>query len=116
MIELMIVVAIIGILAAVAIPNYDSFRKRAKTVEAKTMLKALAVLEEAYRAEHDVYTDDVVALGFGTTGKNYFSQPIFVGPTFMTFTAQVSGNIDLDPDLDIWSINDNLAVTHIQID
>jgi hypothetical protein len=80
------------------------------------MLGALAEMEEAYRAEYDKYTDDMVALGFGTTGKNYFSQPIFIGPTSMSFTAQVSGNVDLDPDLDIWTIDDKRTITHIQFD
>src|SRR6187401_1374040 len=55
LIELMIVVAIIGILAAIAVPNFIKFQCRSKQSEAKGNLKALFVSEEAYRAEGDVY-------------------------------------------------------------
>jgi type IV pilus assembly protein PilA len=55
LIELMIVVAIIGILAAIAIPNFVRFQLRAKASEGKTNLKGIAVAQESYRAEFDVY-------------------------------------------------------------
>ena len=55
LIELMIVVAIIGILAAIAIPNFVKFQCRSKQSEAKTNLKALYVSQEAYRGEFDLY-------------------------------------------------------------
>ena len=59
LIELMIVVAIIGILAAVAIPNFLRYQLKAKTSEAKTNLKAIATSEEAYKAERDGYVSVV---------------------------------------------------------
>ncbi|MGA1844481.1 MAG: type IV pilin protein [bacterium] len=55
LIELMIVVAIIGILAAIAIPNFLTFRLKAKTSEAKSNLGAIRTVEEAYKAEEDAY-------------------------------------------------------------
>jgi len=55
LIELMIVVAIIAILAAIAIPQYKKFQAKAKAAEAKTNLGAIASCEEAYHAENDVY-------------------------------------------------------------
>lgn len=55
LIELMIVVAIIGILAAIAIPNFLRFQLRSKTGEAKTNLAALRTAEESYFAEYGVY-------------------------------------------------------------
>lgn len=55
LIELMIVVAIIGILAAISIPNYLAFRLKAKTSEAKSNLGSIQVLEEAYKATEDIY-------------------------------------------------------------
>jgi prepilin-type N-terminal cleavage/methylation domain-containing protein len=55
LIELMIVVAIIGILAAIAIPNFLKFQLRSKTGEAKTNLAAMRTAEEGYFAEYGVY-------------------------------------------------------------
>jgi type IV pilus assembly protein PilA len=55
LIELMIVVAIIGILAAIAIPNFLQFQLRSKTGEAKTNLAAIRTAEEGYFAEYNNY-------------------------------------------------------------
>ena len=55
LVELMIVVAIIGILAAIAIPNFLQFRLKAKTSEAKSNLGAIRSTEVAYFAEWDTY-------------------------------------------------------------
>ena len=50
LIELMIVVAIIGILAAIAIPNFIKFQCRSKQSEAKSQLKSMYVAQESYFA------------------------------------------------------------------
>jgi type IV pilus assembly protein PilA len=55
LIELMIVVAIIGILAAIAIPNFMQFQLRSKTGEAKTNIAAIRTAEEGYFAEFNNY-------------------------------------------------------------
>jgi type IV pilus assembly protein PilA len=55
LIELMIVVAIIGILAAIAIPNFLRFQLKSKTSEAKVNLAAIRTAEESYLAEFGSY-------------------------------------------------------------
>lgn len=55
LIELMIVVAIIGILAAIAIPNFMKFQLRAKSAEGKTNIAAIRVAQEGYMAEYGTY-------------------------------------------------------------
>jgi len=55
LIELMIVVAIIGILAAIAIPNFLTFRLKAKISEAKSNLGSIRIGEEAFSTEYDYY-------------------------------------------------------------
>jgi type IV pilus assembly protein PilA len=55
LIELMIVVAIVGILAAIAIPSFMRFQLKAKAGEAKTNLAAIRTAEESYQAEHGDY-------------------------------------------------------------
>ncbi|HBR21208.1 MAG TPA: hypothetical protein DD713_01355 [Nitrospiraceae bacterium] len=53
--ELLIVVAIIGILATIAIPTYIGQQKRATRTEAYTNLETLRLLEEQYYAENGCY-------------------------------------------------------------
>jgi len=55
LIELMIVVAIIGILAAIAIPNFRNYQMKAKTAEAKTNIGAIRTSQETYKAENDLF-------------------------------------------------------------
>jgi prepilin-type N-terminal cleavage/methylation domain-containing protein len=61
LIELMIVVAIVGILAAVAIPSFRTYIQKSKTAEAVTFLGEIRQREESYRAEFGTYCAAAVA-------------------------------------------------------
>ena len=67
LIELMIVVVIISILAAVAYPNYQEFSARAKRNEARAALLRLAVNQERFYLNNSTFTADLTQLGFSTT-------------------------------------------------
>jgi type IV pilus assembly protein PilA len=58
LVELMIVVAIIGILAAIAIPNFMQFRLKAKTAEVRSIIGAIRTSEVSYFAENSFYIGD----------------------------------------------------------
>jgi len=64
LVELMVVVAIIGVLAAVAIPNYQSYMRKAQQSEAKVSLGALFVAENSIQIEMQSYTPCIAAAGF----------------------------------------------------
>ena len=64
LIELMIVVAIIGILASIALPNYVNMRKKSMSAEAKTNLGDLRMMMEAYHVEYNVYSNDLNRLRY----------------------------------------------------
>ncbi len=59
LIELMIVVAIIGILAAIAIPNFLAMQLRAKRAELPSNLDGIRTAEKAYQAEWDAFTSAI---------------------------------------------------------
>ena len=68
LIELMVVVAIIGLLAAIAIPQYSRFQKRATQTEAKTSLSGLYVAQKSFITEWRFASSDMTQLGFELSG------------------------------------------------
>ncbi len=73
LIELMIVVAIIGILAAIAIPNFIKFQSRSKQGEAKANLKSLFTSQRSYFQEKDKYLETINDIGFGPERGNRYA-------------------------------------------
>ena len=72
LIELMIVVVIIGILAALAIPRFMSATVKAKESEARTILKQIFTLQRTYRQETGAYSNNLATIGFlAPTGSKY---------------------------------------------
>ena len=69
MIELMVVVAIIGVLAAIGIPQYSKFQAKARQSEAKLALAALFTSEESFRQEWNQFSVDLHNIGFGVQGS-----------------------------------------------
>ncbi len=72
LIELMIVVAIIGILAAIAIPNFLRFQLKAKSYEGKVNVSAMRTAETPYNSEYAVYVTAAASPALVPTGKVAF--------------------------------------------
>ncbi len=72
LIELMIVVAIIGILAAIAIPNFIKFQARSKQGEVKSNLKGVFTAQRSYYQEQDTYSSCIRKIGFAPERGNRY--------------------------------------------
>jgi type IV pilus assembly protein PilA len=127
LIELMIVVAIIGILAAIAIPNFLRFQLRSRVGEGKTNIAAIRTAEESYAAEYATYVgaaplpmtglsgdkqnwpagvagDGFSTIGWFPEGEVYYDYNVTVSPAACPAPMTpctlytVEGNSDIDND------------------
>ncbi len=62
----------IGMLAAIAIPNFIKFGSKSKQSEAKSNLKSVYTAERSYFSEKDTYSDDATKIGFSPEKKNRY--------------------------------------------
>lgn len=97
LIELMIVVAIVGILAAIAIPNFLNYQAKSQQAEAKANLGAIYTNMVAYAAENpnvganSVYTGATLAnIGFAVSGTARYSYTLPVTNS-LGFSALATG-------------------------
>ena len=80
LIELMIVVAILGILVSVATVSYNHFVTKAKNVEGEIVVHEVERLEYLYHAAKESYTDNLADLGFAMTGTlKYYTPEVRTG-------------------------------------
>ncbi len=64
LVELMVVVAIIGLLSAVAIPNFQKYQARSKTSEAKLQLSAIYTAEASFFSDYNIYASCLRYMGY----------------------------------------------------
>ena len=100
LVELMVVVAIIGILAAVAVPNFQRFSAKSKQAEAKSLLSTFYASETSFYGEWQAYTSDLLQIGFRPQGTLHYrvssTSAAFDGSTMAGYTgpAYVAAQID----------------------
>jgi Tfp pilus assembly protein PilE len=88
----MIVVAIIGIMAAICIPSFVRLQCRAKQSEAKEAVKAMWVVEEVYHGEYDQYLTVTEMTSYGgldhsTIQGRYYSYTVTGAPANFFLSA-----------------------------
>ncbi len=75
LVELLIVMAIVGILAAVAVPNYQDYARRAKRSDAQNTLMTLNNNLEKFFSDNNTYTVDLAAMGYNETAADTITSP-----------------------------------------
>ena len=69
LVELMVVVGIIGLLASIAVPQFQKFQAKARQTEAKSNLSALYSAEKSFFSEYSGYTTSITGAGFAPEGS-----------------------------------------------
>ncbi len=130
LIELMIVVVIIAILAAMAIPRFMRTSVKTKQTEARLILKQIYTMERAYRQEKDSYYpgdgSTIVAQPGGAFAAlyveimtpAYYSYSISGDASSFSATAgsKSATGLDGDPTLDVWTIDQTGNLTCVTDD
>ncbi|MBR9907112.1 MAG: prepilin-type N-terminal cleavage/methylation domain-containing protein [Gammaproteobacteria bacterium] len=106
LIELMIVIAIIGIIAAIAYPNFVGYVQKSRRADAMAELMKLQMAQEEYRLRNANYAT-IAELGFTSSSEFYnFSVSNIAAETY-TLTATAKGAQVADTDCATMSINQN---------
>jgi len=113
--ELLIALAIVGILVLIALPNLMPLITEAKSTEAKLQLKHLYMLEDRYFKMYSKYSDDLVGLGFEQVklvtedGKaNYKIEIQEAGLDGFKATASAVVDFDRDGEFNVWEIDQDM--------
>ena len=116
MIEVMIVVAILGILVSVATVSYNHFVIKAKAVEGEIMVHEVERLEHLYHVSNHAYTDSLADLGFAMIGTlKYYSTEVRMGSATDKINYQVRALPATVLDTDAWLLT-NYRDGSVQVD
>lgn len=93
LVELMVVVAIIGLLSAVAIPNFKKYQAKSKVSEAKLQLSALYTAQTAFFSDFNMYSSCLRYMGFdpfAEAASRYYGVGFSAGIQAIVAGAQTS--------------------------
>ncbi len=66
LLELMLVLALVGVMAAIALPAYQGQMRKARRSDAQGSLQRIQLEQTRWRTQHDTYTSSLLELGLAT--------------------------------------------------
>jgi type IV pilus assembly protein PilE len=115
-IELLIVVAIMAILAALAVPSYQSAIRKSRRTDATTSLAMVMQAQERYRAASTAYASSLSDLpASSTTPKGYYTLSISGTPTAVGYSLAATANTGTSQASDTGCLTLNVSVLRGQI-
>ncbi|MEI6833785.1 MAG: prepilin-type N-terminal cleavage/methylation domain-containing protein [bacterium] len=111
LVELMVVVGIIGILAAIAVPKLQQFTAKAKQSEMRTELKSLDTMQQAYYAEQSTYGTDAL-VGFANPGGGIYATSTTANSNAAYTGTSTAAKICPQGGADTWTINQLSVITN----
>jgi len=128
-------IAIVGILAAIAIPDFLKFQAKARQAEAKTSLQEIFTAQAAHFGENNHYGETFEQIGWAPAVHGNYAYylgddviPTAAGVTYHlpahvqsfveaeSFLAVAVGNVDNDDSLDVWTIDDSRELKNVHND
>ena len=91
LIELVVVLAILGILIALAVPRYLGARKKAYKAEADNILQESKTLEWAYYQQYNLFDTTGNSVGLQTPGQMHWGSPAISGTQNAQVTMSMTG-------------------------
>ncbi len=96
LIELLVVIIIIGILAAIALPTFLNQANKARQAEARQYIGAVNRSQQAYRLEHQQFSNSMVNLGVGITpSTRFYTYAIVEGTHYAAYVTGASKDSSL---------------------
>ncbi len=103
LIEILVALAILGILSAFAIPAYQNYVKKPKMVEGETAVRNVAGLVDAYYLDTDAYSDNLATIGYSPMPPlQHYTIQIKLKKSGSDYEVTATGNLDGDTPLDAW--------------
>ena len=118
--EILMVLAIIGILILLALPNFKPLVNKVKAMEAKDQLRYIKMLQNTYYLEHDRYAKELSEIGFSqivlvTEGGEARYRIDIVNADELKYEIQAVAVVDFDKDgvYNTWKVDETGKITEV---
>lgn len=118
--EILMVLAIIGILILLALPNFKPLVNKVKAMEAKDQLRYLKMLQNTYYLEHDRYAKELTEIGYSqvvlvTDGGEARYRIDIINANELKYEVHAVSVVDFDKDgvYNTWKVDETGKITEV---